>query len=1166
MRNRNFLFVFILAVFGLFVQCQNTTKGSKIKVDLVAGFENPPNQAKARTWWHWISGNVSKSGITKDLEAMKSVGIQEAQLFNVHLGFPKGGITYLSEEWLDLFHFAASEAKRLDLELAFHNSAGWSSSGGPWVTEENAMQTVVFSELIVDGEQEFKGEIPKPETKFSYYKDIAVLAFPKPKNTQKIDGLDYKILSDRIRNHLLPDSKEIPKNAIVKKESIIDITSKLNKEGILEWKVPKGEWVILRIGHTPNGAKNRPAVDGGHGLEVDKMSKVALDDYWNKGVQPILNKLGDLVGKTVNNCLIDSYEVGSQNWTAGLEHQFKELRGYNLTSYLPTLAGYYVESGEITERFQWDFRRTIGDLIAENYYGHFAELCHKNKLKFSVEPYWGPFDNMQVGANGDIVMCEFWSGGYPFFDSSKFVSSIAHLNGSSIVGAESFTGIGGWDKHPATIKSIGDKAWAEGITRFIFHTYVHQPWDIGPGMALSYHGFDFNRLNTWWKQSKSYLDYIAKSQFLLQQGTNVADVLVFTGDSSPNTAFLLPELKKSGYDYDLIGANKLAELSAKNGKIVTKFGVAYEVLLLPESNWITPKTLKIMEALVKDGAKIIGKRPKKSPSLTNYPQNDVVIKNTAKKLWDSNSIKDISIHQFLEENKIISDFSVENGSKDDISFIHRKTAEADIYFIANTKKEGREIVGRFRVVDKQPELWNSETGDIIKVAVWKSNKDGTISIPLNLESEQSIFVIFKENSEDKNHIVNADVKLEKPKPTPLSNLKIVKAEYGNFLQEGLIDITDKVVKVVKNGKVNFKMSRAFCDCDPAMGYVKEFRMEYQIGDKVKHIRAEERELVSIDGGNQPLKIISAVFGKFKAETKGVPKNFEAFDVTKNIQKQLISGNLNIKISDELVNGKSLKNPDNFLKITFETDGILRTAIIPEGEFLNLNRSEPSSEIYKDNGNIIWKTPFSGSLSYTTSSGKSKKVAVKVPESLVLSEDWQVTFPLKNGTSIKKNYKTLTSWSEASEEEIQYFSGTAIYEKEFTLTKQQLEKEYAYELDLGSVSIIAEVFINNKKVSTLWKAPFRVAIDDYLKKGNNTLKIKITNLWVNRLIADEKEALDYKRRGIKTKALPSWLSNPESRDSKRQTFSSWKHWSKNDELKMSGLLGPVKIQFYKKVKL
>uniref|UniRef100_UPI00259B3085 glycosylhydrolase-like jelly roll fold domain-containing protein n=1 Tax=uncultured Polaribacter sp. TaxID=174711 RepID=UPI00259B3085 len=634
----------------------------------------------------------------------------------------------------------------------------------------------------------------------------------------------------------------------------------------------------------------------------------------------------------------------------------------------------------------------------------------------------------------------------------------------------------------------------------------------------------------------------------------------------PNTAFLLPELKKSGYDYDLIGANKLAELSVKNGKIVTKFGVAYEVLSLPESDWITPKTLKIIDALVKNGAKIIGNKPKRSPSLSNYPECDVYVKATVNALWDKGLIKTISIAEFLNNEHITPDFSIAEANREDIGFIHRRTEEADIYFVANAKKEKVAFTGRFKVANKLPEIWNAETGDIKKVAVWKSNNDGTVNIPIALDSEQAVFVVFKENSVDKNYIVEADVKLEKPTLTPLSNLKIIKAEYGNFLQEGLIDITDKVEKVVKNGKVNFKMSRAFCDCDPAMGYVKEFRMEYQIGDKVEHIHAEEREVVSIDAGNQSLKIISAVFGKFKAETKGVPKNFEAFDVTENIQKQVSTGNLNIKITDNLVGGKTLKNQNNFLKITFETDGNLRTAIIPEGEFLNLNRSEPSSEIYKDNGNIIWKAPFSGSLSYTTSSGKSKKVAVEVPKPIELSKDWQVTFPLKNGSSIKKNYKTLKSWSEASEEEIQYFSGTAIYEKEFTLTKQQLGKEYAYELDLGSVSIIAEVFINNKKVSTLWKAPFRVAIDDYLKKGNNRLKIKITNLWVNRLIGDEKHPLDYKRRGTKTKVLPSWLSNPETRNSKRQTFSSWKHWSKNDELKISGLLGPVKIQFYKKVKL
>ena len=1159
------IFLYLLLIM-LSCNKKDSEKAINTKISLEDGFKNPPNQAKARTWWHWISGNVSKSGITKDLEAMKQIGIQETQLFNVHLGFPQGPVKYLSEEWLDLLKFSAEEAKRLDLELAFHNSAGWSSSGGPWVTPEHAMQTVISSEIVISGNQTFNDKLPQPKTKFNYYKDIAVLAFPKPKQSIRIDGLDYKMLSERIRNHLLPDKKVISTEAIIQKEAIINLTSKLSEDGVLEWNVPKGDWVVLRIGHTPIGTTNRPAPPEAKGLEVDKMSKKAVDAYWEVGVQPIINKLGDLIGTTVNNCIIDSYEVETQNWTTGFDTQFENLRGYDLTSYLPTLAGYYVDSGEVSERFLWDFRRTIGDLIAENYYGHFGELCHQNNLNFSVEPSWGPFDNMQVGAKGDIVMCEFWSGGYPFFDSSKFVSSIAHLNGSRIVGAEAFTGIGGWDKHPATIKSIGDKAWAEGITRFIFHTYVHQPWDVAPGLALSYHGFDFNRLNTWWTQSKSHLDYIAKSQFLLQQGNNVADVLYFTGDSSPNTAFLLPELKTLGYDYDMIGANKLAELSVKNGKIVTKFDVEYEVLLLPKSDWITAKTLKIIASLAEKGAKVIGTKPKESPSLTNYPQNDVYVEYTANELWDTKRIHDISIEMFLEKNNISPDFSTNVNKSADLSFIHRKTTDADIYFIANAKKERITFDANFRVANKQPELWNSETGEITTLAVWKTNNNETTSIPIVLDSEQSVFVVFRGQSGDQNQIVKTTMRLDKPKRTSLSNLKIIRAEYGNFLQEGLEDVTDIVAKEVNNDKLRFQMTRAFCDCDPAMGYVKELRMEYQKGDEVKHIHAEEREFVTIDAGDKDLKIISAIFGKFKAETTAVPKNFQAYDVTETIKNKISSGVYNIKILDDLVVGKTLKSTDNFLKITFETDGNLRTEIVPEGEFLNLETSLPKSEILKKDGNTIWKTPFSGTLTYETKSGTSNTVKAMVPKSINLSKNWEVTFPLQNETSIKKTYKTLKSWSDTTEDAIQYFSGTAVYEKIFNLTKEQLSTENSLELDLGSVGSIAEVIINDKTVATLWKAPFRISIDEFVKKGYNTLKIKITNMWVNRLIGDEKLPLDFKRRGDKIKTLPNWLDNPEMRSSKRQTFASWKHWNKEDTLLPSGLLGPVKINIFKIIKI
>lgn len=136
-------------IFSNGLWCQNKSDTSILNME--QGFQNPPNEAKARTWWHWIFGHVSKEGITAGLETMKDVRIQEAQLFNVHIDVPHGPVSYLSEEWLDLFLFSEQEAKRLGLEMVFHNGPGWFSSGGPWVTPENAMQTVVFSEMEVKG-------------------------------------------------------------------------------------------------------------------------------------------------------------------------------------------------------------------------------------------------------------------------------------------------------------------------------------------------------------------------------------------------------------------------------------------------------------------------------------------------------------------------------------------------------------------------------------------------------------------------------------------------------------------------------------------------------------------------------------------------------------------------------------------------------------------------------------------------------------------------------------------------------------------------------------------------------------------------------------------------------------------------------------------------------
>ena len=318
-------FVLFIVFMGLIVMISPLNSFAE-EDTLASGFKNPPAEAKARTWWHWVNGHVSRKGITADLEAMHRLGIQEAQLFNVDVGLSGGTLKYLSPEWLNMLAFTISEAKRLGMEIGLNNSAGWSSSGGPWITPEYAMQQIVYSDTLCTGGKIFKAKLPLPQVRYDYYQDIAVLAFPKPKQNIKLDKLELKSLSGHsFRNHLMPDDKPINADVCIHLADIIDLTSALQSEGTLEWMAPEGEWIILRLGHTPTGAMNAPSPIEGRGLECDKMNKKAIDAYWDGGIQPILDKLGKEVGSTFKNCIIDSYEVGCNNWTKGFEKEFERL-------------------------------------------------------------------------------------------------------------------------------------------------------------------------------------------------------------------------------------------------------------------------------------------------------------------------------------------------------------------------------------------------------------------------------------------------------------------------------------------------------------------------------------------------------------------------------------------------------------------------------------------------------------------------------------------------------------------------------------------------------------------------------------------------------------------------------------------------------------------------
>lgn len=1139
---------------------------------LQVGFLNPPAFAKARTWWHWIDGNVTKEGITADLEAMKRVGIQEAQIFNVGMGFPQGPAIYLSDLWLEFFHFAVQEADRLGIEIAFNNAAGWANSGGPWVTPEYAMQNMVFSEVKHAGKTKFKGTLPLPPTRLGYYVDIAVLAFPTPGNDQRISDLELKTLSGHFfPKHLQPDDRLIDKAAIVRKSQIVNLTSKMSADGTLEWDAPAGNWTILRIGHTPTGAETRPAVLGGHGLECDKMSRAAVDNFWQGGVRPILEKLGPLVGKSLINCVIDSYEVGCNNWTSGFDTEFKKRRGYDCTLFLPAIAGYYVESGEITERFLWDFRRNISDLIVENYYGRFRELCNKHGMKFSVEPYGGPYEDIQAGSTGDIVMSEFWLEGDVYLNTQKMVASAAHLNGSPIVGAESFTSFGGWRNHPATLKTRGDILWCEGVNRFIFHTYAHQPWDIGPGLTFGVYGLEIGRHNTWWEPGRAYMEYLGRSQFMLQQGRSAADVLVFTGEAAPNDGIYRADIKALGHDYIQIGSNKIKELTVKDGWIHSPAGGVYKMLVLPETRWMTPELIEKINELVKAGAIVAGPKPTRSPSLQGYPQCDYRVAGMAKKIWDGSGkltkgkvttgrpVKDI-----LDELALAPDFS---GGKTgfDLTFIHRIADKADIYFIANPRNISRREECRFRITGKLPQLWNPKTGEIKDAAVWKEEPDGTTVVPVYFEPEGSVFVVFRnDNRPIPEHIVKSDVELITVELTPLRDLKIIKAEYGRFLPKGLENATKGVCDLISKGIFTIPSATFLVDTEPAAGVVKELRIEYRVGDELRRLQAQEGQSVVIDVKDQSeIQAIRAVYGKFIPDTGFLPPAPKIENVSGLITQMIASHQLLIPVDDRLIGITPSGNlSSKELRLTYFAEGETHEIKVPEGSRVNLAFDIPDPQLASENGTVTWITPYAGKMTYVTSSGQTKTIRVEsVPEPIKLTGPWEVSFPPNLGAPAKSTFDKLTSWSVSPDEGIRYFSGTATYKKQFTLPENFIQNGRTLELDLGNVKVMAEVIVNGKNLGILWKTPFRINLDHSVHQGVNELEVKITNLWPNRLIGDERLSGDYEWKDHSIKKWPEWLLNHTKRPSDRITFTTWKHWDAGSPLQLSGLLGPVIIRSY-----
>lgn len=929
----------------------------RVADSLLSGFQSPPDTARPRTWWHWTGSNITKDGITKDLEWMKRAGIAGFHAFDVSNGggqTVKDKVVFWTPQWLDAIRHAAAESDRLGLEMTMVTSAGWSETGGPWVTPQEAMKKLVWSEAQIPGGRRFVGKLPSPPSNNgplrdlvrvgnpapgatpekpdpTLYRDVKVVAYRTPAAeqgqvvrpavvTSSAGAIDAAaLLDDKLSTGVaLPSptaqtpawvqyeyaqpftarafsigvgpltnyGSAIMRNGMVKAsddgrtwrtlvslpgpqhdiralpartfsipattarffrieiqpdlgvstvagggggaaagpppatfdlteavfhtgarvnrwedkagfapnftydnmatpaagptstiptEGVIDITANLAADGTLTWTPPAGDWTVLRVGYSLTGHKNSPAVPEGRGFEVDKLNKDHMASYYRTYAGTIAKTMGPLYGKSMQYWLVDSYEANAQNWTEDMPEEFRKRRGYDLMPFLPALAGRIVGDAETTDRFLYDYRQTLGDLLADEHYSAIHDLAAKDGLKLYGEapgislPIIG--DVIKIRGGMDVPMAEFgmrdpttapslYRGAADrqnaVASDIRDAASAAHIYGKPYVATESFTG-GGYEA-PSRLKAIGDFYFTQGVNRFVFHTSAHQPLDEKPGNTMV--GTHIHRNITWAELARPYIDYVARSQFLLQQGLFVADIAYFAGEAIPSAVpywdRVTPEAPE-GYDFDFLSTEILLDKArVENGRIVLASGMIYRVLVLPNTDAMSERVLTKVRQLIVDGATVVGQKPTRSPGLSGGPGGDARVRAMADEIWGDADGRIIFSHAygkgFVHWNTPLAGVLASLGVTPDVQYskpqpdsqlgaIHRRTADADIYFVTNRRDRAETFDLRLRAVGKAPEIWRAVDGSV-EPAGYRADGAAT-TVPLQLAANESVFIVFR---------------------------------------------------------------------------------------------------------------------------------------------------------------------------------------------------------------------------------------------------------------------------------------------------------------------------------------------------------------------------------------------------------------------------------------
>jgi hypothetical protein len=927
----------------------------------------------------------------------------------------------------------------------------------------------------------------------------------------------------------------------------------LSGAGTLSWDVPAGDWVVLRVALTPTGSRNSPAPPEATGLEVDKMNRTALKAHFDAYVGNLLQRMPAAERKSWKHVVADSYEQGPQNWTDGFTADFQKRYGYDPMRFLPVMTGRIVGSADQSDRFLWDMRRLVADRVAKDYVGALRDLCHENGLKVWLENYghWGfPGEFLSYGGASDEIGGEFWESGGLGSIECRAAASAAHIYGKPVVWAEAFTGGPAFINTPRNLKARGDWSFCEGINQFVLHVYIHQPTDEKPPGVNAGFGTEFNRNNTWFEQSKAWIDYLRRCSVLLQAGKPVADVAYFISEDTPKMTGLRQPKLPAGYDFDYINAEVIENrLAVSGGRFVLPDGMSYRVLTLPESATMRPVLLKKLRDLIAAGGVVVGLPPSRSPSLEKFPKCDAEVKALAREIWGDADRKQPGEHPCGKGRVIwgkgLAEVLTALGSRPDfessvaLRFKHRKSDDGDIYFVANPEAEALTATAAFRVGDRAPELWWPESGRTERPAVYEA-ADGMVRLPLSFGPAGSVFVVFREKAAPKaERIVSVTYNGEEilgttVKPAISSSAAIDSPNNFTFAVWVKPDDDTTLVREANRGIVGMAEKRndvffpphgsgfggedhagsglaigrnGVCVFEHGGGYFAPTLVHAASLTNWTHVAVVYRDgqpSLYLNGvlaktGMKSAHIVHSGAGQGGAKYRGHLGGIEAFPRS-------------LSAAEIAPLTTSMRQP---------SDGA--------GELpLRLTRSAA--------GKITAQGGQAGDYELKLADGQTRRWKIPAaPAPMEITGPWELSFAPGRGAPEKITFETLTDWTRRPEAGIKHFSGQATYRRTFEVPASRTPGA-ALILDLGKVNDIATVRVNGRELATLWLPPYRLDISAAVEPGANTLEVEVVNTWNNRLAGDA--------------ALPL---------AQRRTSLTAPTVSKDSPLLPAGLIGPVTIR-------